>query len=358
MLLVACVFGEPQATRSLNSAPQPTTDPASTLASTNVLSDRFGFVWAAQRGLSGVTVQQETGRGPLELPTQQWRFSACGCAVSPDGTRIAYWAGSAPGTIEMRIVDVAVPGLGTTIYKPPADKRWSALAWSGDGSGILFSLEDRPTAGGPVGNPSGTALLVIEATGGAARTLATGDGVYVPLGWDRAAGVAAAGLSGEGGYMTGYLTARTSGDPALRKTAMPESIGMPSVRVSVDQRFVLGVFSSGQGNALRWWPLADAGAMITGPRMDVQPTWRPGSTQIAWVDRLDLRLLDVVRDVRSSGGTLPPGDYTTITFRVDGSALAAAQGTSGSSYVLLEIPSGRSESLRATGYIVGAVRIR
>lgn len=302
-----------------------------------------------------MNVQPETGQGGFDLPTQAYRFSACSCAVSPDGTRVAYWAGSTPGEIELRIVDVARPGLGTAIYKPPADRRWTALAWSSDGNGILFSLEAWHNPGDPVGNPSGTSLLVIEATGGTARALATGDSTYVPLGWDRAAGVAAAGLSGEGGYMPGYITVRTNGDPAPQRTAMPEQIGMLSVQVSTDQRFVLGVFFTGQRNTLRWWRLNDPGTMTTAPRPEqsAQPTWRPQSSQIAWVENGTLRLLDVERGVTSSGATFPPGNYTTVAFRADGSAVASAPG---SSSVLLDIASSRSAALASPGYIVGSVR--
>jgi hypothetical protein len=344
---------EPEATPPLTSASPAVTGPASTPATATILNDRFGFVWSSQAGTSGVNIQPETGQGGFALPTQPYRFSGCSCAVSPDGTRVAYWAGSTPGTIELRIVDVARPGLGTAIYKAPADRRWTALAWSSDGSGILFSLEDWGSPGAPVGGPSGTSLLVIEATGGAARTLATGDGAYVPLGWDRATGVAAAGLSGEGGYMTGYIIARTNGDPAPQRTGMPGQILMGSVRVSADQRFVLGVFSD-QGTTLRWWKLADPGVMVKASPIaqNIQPTWRPLSTQIGWVESGTLQFLDVERGLTSTGGTLPPGDYSTVAFRVDGSAVAVV----GTSYVLLDISSGRSVALASPGYIVGSVR--
>lgn len=345
---------EPSATpldaRSPTASPAPTA-PTSTPTAAGVLSDRFGFLWIPRRDAAGLNVQPETGQGGFVIPTQGWRFSACGCAASPDGTRVAYWAGSSPGTIELRVVDVASPGLATAIYRPPAEQRGTALAWSSDGAGIVFSLEGWPTPGGPVGAVSSTALLVIEATGGAARTLATNDAVYVPLAWDRVSGVAAAGLTGDGGYMTAYLTARTAGDPAPRRTAMPEPILMGSVRVSADQRYVLGWFFAGQAGTLRWWKLADAGAMVTGPKLEVQPTWRPRSNQIGWVVNQTLQLMDVERGVMSSAA-LPPGSYLTLAFRVDGSAVAA---TSGTSYVLLDIASGRSAALSVDGYIVGGV---
>ncbi len=343
---------EPPATSSLTSASPRTTAPASTRGAASVLSDSFGFVWAPQQGSLGVTVRPETGQSGFELPTQAWRFSACSCAVSPDGTRVAYWSGSTAGAIELRVVEVARPGLGNAIYRPPTEQRGTALAWSSDGSGILFSLEGWPNPGDPVGFVSNTSLLVIEATGGTARRLATGGGVYVPLGWDRAAGIAAAGLSGEGGYTTGYIAVRTNGDPAPRLLGMPE--GMGSVQVSTDQRFGFSLFSSDQGPSLRWWRLADPGAMVTGPRLGQtagQPTWRPLSSQIAWVENGTLQLLDVERGAITSGGAFPTG--TPIAFRVDGSAAAAA---SGPSYVLLDIASGQSAALASSGYIIGSVR--
>jgi len=347
---------EPTATPLVASASPRTAVPAPTPPAARVLNDRFGFVWAPQRGSSPANVQPEMGQGGFELTTQPWRFSACGCAASPDGARIAYWAGSTPGAIELRVVDVARGGPGTAIYKPPTDQRWAALAWSNDGGGILFALEGWPTLGGPVGPVTNTALLVIEVTGGAARTLATGDSSYVPLGWDRTAGVAAAGLSGDGGYMTAYLTARTNGDPAPRRTAMPESILMGSVRVSADQRYVLGMFFvgfAGQAGTLRWWRLADPSVMFTGPKLEVQPAWRPLSNQIAWVANDTLQLVDPEGVMLNYGVTLPPGNYLTVAFRVDGSAVAT---TSGSSYVLVDIGSGSSATLAPSGFIVGSVR--
>jgi hypothetical protein len=350
---------EPSATPPLNSASPRTAAPAPTPPAARVLSDRFGFVWAEQRGSSGVNVRPETGQGGFELPSQHGRFSQCGCAASPDGARIAYWAGSTPGAIELRVVDVARAGLGTAIYKPPADQQSAALAWSNDGSGILFSLEGWPTPGGPVGPVTNTALLVIDATGGVARTLATEDGAYVPLAWDRASGVAAAGVSGDGGYLTAYLIAHTSGDPAPQRTAMPESILMGSVRVSTDQRYVLGMFLTGQaGSTLRWWRLADPGVMFTGPKLEVQPAWRPLSNQIGWVVNGTLQLMDVERGVTSSTA-LPPGNYLTLAFRVDGSAVATTSGLSllnPSSYALVDIASGRSAAFTQPGSIAGSVR--
>ena len=360
LLAERSAISQSQPTPPLSTASPRVTPSASATADASVLSDRFGFVWAPQTGVAPAKVQPETGPGGFELPTQDWSFSFCGCAVSPDGTRVAYWVGFAPGQIELRVVDVARPGLGAAIYRPPDDRRWSALAWSNDGNGILFALEGLHNPGDPVGGPSGTSLHVIEATGGTARMLATGDGAYVPLGWDRAAGVAAAALSGEGGYMTGVLTVRTSGDPAPQRTAMPEQIGVLSVRVSSDQRFVLGVFFTGQVRTVRWWKLVDPRAMVAVPivAQDAQPTWRPLSSQIAWFENGALQLFDVERGLTSSGGTLPPGNYSTLAFRVDGSAVAAGVGPSRSPWVLLDITSGGSTALASPGYIVGSVRFR
>jgi hypothetical protein len=344
---------EPQVTPPLTSASPATTAPASTPAAASVLSDRFGFVWATQRGSSGVQIQAETGQGGFELPTSAWRFSACSCAVSPDGTRVAYWAGITPGAIELRVVDVARAGLGTTIYKAPADRRGAALAWSSDGNGILFSLEDWGSPGGPPSGPTGTSLLMIEATGGTARTLATGDGAYVPLGWDRAAEIAAAALSGEGGYMGGYLTVRTSGDPAPQRTAIAEDIFVLSLDVSTDQRFVLGLFSDRSGGSVvRWWRLGDFRTIVgSGPRVDhaAGPKWRPFTSEIGWIEGDSLQLLDVERGRGRVAGTFPSARNDVISFRWDGSAVVAGS-------VLLEIASGRSETIASAGSIAGAVR--
>src|SRR5687768_15113883 len=130
--------------------------------------------------------------------------------------------------------------------------------------------------------------------------------------------------------MTGYLTVRTSGDPAPQHTAMPEQIGVLSVRVSSDQRFVLGVFFTGQVRTVRWWKLVDPPAMVAAPivAQDVQPAWRPLSSQIAWFENGALQLFDVERGVTGRGGPLPPGNYGTLAFRGDGWAVGGGVGPS------------------------------
>jgi hypothetical protein len=349
---------EPQRSAEASAATAASASPVQPAIMTD--SDRFGFMWASRRQPADSQVQSESGQGRFALPTQAWRFSACSCAVSPDGRRIAYWAG---GT-ELRVVDVTSgSGVYTAIYTAPANQRGSGLAWSSDGRGLLLALENTAGFDAPVFGPLDVSLLVMEANGGSARTLATrqGPSVYVPLGWDRTAGVAAAAIGGEGGYVIGYVTVRTSGDPAPKVTR----IGAPStsalmfvmsLQVARDQQYVLGVIRSDQGDTLEWWKLADPLAASTGPRLKpgTRPAWRPESTEIGWVDNNTLKLLDVERGVTTNAGTLPPADYPTLAFRADGSAMAAARG---SSYVLLEIASARTADLSVTGYdIIDSVR--
>jgi hypothetical protein len=347
---------EPQATPPLASASAPATAPASTPAASSILSDRFGFIWVDEPA-KRLHVRPETGQGGFDLVTRAYRFSWCSCAASPDGARIAYWTNSPAG--ELRVVDVARPTQEATIYRAADDQVISAAAWSSDGTGILFALEGVGTSGGPPGGPPNSSLLVIEAGGGPARTLVgspRGAPVYVPLGWDRTAGVAAAGESGEGGYMGGYLTVRTSGDPAPQETGIPQPALMLSVDVSSDQRFALGLFSDPTGNTLRWWRLGDFGTIQSGPRLNslVRPKWRPFTSEIGWVEGGVLQLLDVGRGTKRTDGKLPSADYGVSAFRRDGSAVAT---TAGSGYAtLLEIGSGSSETIGAPGYIAGSVR--
>lgn len=345
----------PTASRASTATPHASPSPPATPSpAVSILSDRFGLVWVDES--LGLRVRPETGRGGFEVAALPYGFSSCSCAVSPDGTRIAYWTSRMRGSVELRVVDVASAARQSTIYTAPNDRLISAAAWSSDGGGILFSLEGISAPGTPVGNPPNTALLVIDAAGGMPRVLAEGDGVYVPLGWDRVAAVAAAGISGEGGYMTSYLTVRTTGDAAPRRTPMAETIGMFSVDVSVDQRFVLGLFSGPSGSTLRWWRLADFGTIQSGPRVDnaVRATWRPFTSEIGWVEAGVLQLFEVESGDRRTGGSFPGLDYALTTFRRDGSA---AIGGSGSTAVLLEIASGRSERIASAGsYIAGSVR--
>jgi hypothetical protein len=349
VVLLALVVGNALAERpAVNPAATPL---GSASATVSIVSDQFGFVWALT---SGLQVKPESGQGGFQLPARPGDFSSCSCAVSPDGTRIAYWTGA-----ELRVVDVARPTQRTTLYTAPENQIVSGAAWSGDGSGILFSIQAVNAPGGPDRGPDSSALFVIEASGGAARTLVDrGDGrIYVPLGWDRRSGVAAAGASGPGGYMRGYLTIRSSGDPASRWAAIEENIFMASVEVSNDQRFVLAEVFDQTGSTLRWWKLTDFGAIqsgprIAGPRFDsaARPKWRPFTSEIGWIEGGVLQLLDVERGVRTVGGTFPPGDHRLTAFRQDGSAVLASTG------VLLELSSGRTAVLSSTGDVAGSVR--
>lgn len=260
----------------------------------------------------------------------------------------------------MRILDLARPGISTTIYKAPSGQYISGAAWSSDGTGILFASEGRSPPGSPVGSPPDPSLLVIEAGGGAARTLDRGAGVYVPLAWDRTAGIAAAALSGEGGYLSGYVTVRTSGNPAPKRAAMRDSSYVLSVEVSSDQRYALGIFFQlGQpGRVVRWWKLADFAAMAEGPRVDslFGVKWRPGTAEIGYIAAGTLHLFDVELGTTRSSGTLPAADHGLAAFRHDGSAVAASSPSQ--STILLEIASGRSENLAGSGQIARAFRIR
>jgi hypothetical protein len=315
--------------------------PATTAAAASVLSDRFGLVWVDERSRQ-LRVRPETGQGGFDIAAGSYGFSYCSCAVSPDGTRIAYWTAIPPG-VELRVVEVTRPTQQAAIYRAPDDRRISAAAWSSDGSGILFSLEGVPAPGSPVSNPPNTSLLVIEAGGGSARTLigsTRGSPVYVPLGWDRAAGLASAGESGEGGYMRGYVTVRTFGDPAPQRTNIAEDVLMLSVGVSIDQRYAFGLFFDPSGSTLRWWRLGDYGTIQNGPRLDhaVRPRWRPLTSEIGWIDGDVLQLLDVERGTRRAGAAFPSTGYGLSGFRQDGSAVVG----SGPAMLLLEIGS-RSE---------------
>jgi hypothetical protein len=322
------------------------------------LSDRFGFVWV-EEPMGLLRVRPEAGGTGSTIVARPYGFNDCGCKVSPDGTLIAYWINRAtPENVDLRVVDLYRPTESTTIYTAPSGQRISGVAWASDGAGILLAVEPVSPPGSPPGNPPGAALLAIDLEGGPARTLDTVAGVYVPLGWDRTAGIAAAALSGEGGYMTGYLTVRTTGDPAPKRTAVRENILVMSVAVSNDQRYALGVFfEQGQADGtVRWWRLADFAPTTGGPMVSAPlgAEWRPGTAEIGWIEGDSLQLLDVESGRGRAAGTFPSTGFALGAFRHDGSAVAA---TSDSGAVLLEIATGRSEEVTGFGYIAGAVRI-
>lgn len=339
-------------------SPTPSASPPPSASSASILSERFGFVWVQEP--TGLEIRPETGSGGLTVPALPYSFSRCSCRVSPEGTRLAYWTTrTTPDAPELRILDLARPTQPTTIYRAAADRRISAAAWSSDGRGVLFSLEGISAPGSPVGNPPNPSLLIIDLDGGSARTLDAGAGVYVPLGWDRTTGIAAAGISGEGGYMTGYLTVRTSGDPAPRRTPVTEPIYMLSVDVSSDQRSALGVFFEyGQmGGTLRWWKLADFSSATGGIHVGspFAAKWRPGAPEIGYVAGGVLHLIDAERATSRPAGTYPGPDFNLVAFRQDGSA---AVGASSDAALLLEIASGRTERLIGSGQLAVGLRFR
>lgn len=336
----------------------PSASPAPTVsAPTSILSDRFGFVWVEEP--RGLRVRPEAGGSEATIAALPYSFNYCSCKVSPDGTRIAYWTTrTTPDNVELRVVELSRPTQPTTVYTAPSGRRISGAAWSSDGTGILLAVEGVNPPGSPPGSPPDPAFLAIEAGGGAARTLDTNAGVYVPLGWDRTAGIAAAALSGPGGYMTGYITVRTSGDPARKLTAMSESSYVLSVDVSSDQRYALGVFFElgRTGGTVRWWRLDSFAPNTTGsPRLagPAGAIWRPGTAEIGWIEGDSVQLLDVERLSGRVVGTLPSTGYALASFRHDGSAVAAA---GGSATVVLEISTGRTERITGPGHIAGAVR--
>ncbi|MBI2756902.1 MAG: hypothetical protein HYX52_09365 [Chloroflexi bacterium] len=324
----------------------------------SILSDRFGFVWVEEP--TGLRIRPESGGSGSTVAALPYGFNQCGCKVSPDGTRLAYWTTrTAPDNIELRILDLAHSAGATTIYAAAPGRRIGAAAWSSDGTGIIFAIEGVNPPGSPVSNPPDTSLLAIDATGGAAQTLDANAGVYVPLGWDRAAGLAAAGISGEGGYMSGYLTVRTRGEPTPQRTAVRDAIYMLSVEVSSDQRYALGVFLEvgRSGGTVRWWRLSDFAAQTPGPQVD-SPSgakWRPGTMEFGWIEGGALQLRDVEGGTMRASGSFPASDYALAAFRQDGSAVV---GTGSSGTLVLDISSGRSERIVGSGSIGGAVRLR
>lgn len=158
--------------------------------------------------------------------------------------------------------------------------------------------------------------------------------------------------------MTGYLTVRTNGRPTRKLTTVSDSIYVMSVEVSSDQRYALGVFfKQGQtGGTVRWWTLADFAPTDAGPVVDAQlgVAWRPGTTEIAFIEGDTLHLFDVVRQRGRGVGTPPSTGYSVSTFRHDGSAAAV---TNGSRTLLVDLASGASEIISGPGYVAEAVRM-
>lgn len=235
-------------------------------------------------------------------------------AVSPDGRRLAYWL------FETNRSEIAVyqGGASSTLVRL-GDELLGNLAWSADGTGLLFVAMKGGVQGVP---PEYAALRTLDLATGSIQELTRVTGRYLTaLAWDRSRRVTAAsetpGSGGAGAYLV-ITEAR-----AITRSEMPPNVVLMSA--SPDASFVLAL--SQKDFAIRYWPLTsfdDQKTLLAAPGFGAGvAAWRPGTREIAVVvsggttQSLELWSLDGSRR-QLTGFTSQSGG---LFFRPDGSAL-------------------------------------
>ncbi|MEA2661354.1 MAG: hypothetical protein QOH08_926 [Chloroflexota bacterium] len=352
----------------------PTASPRSTGTATAspapagaVYNDDFGFVFL---GPDGATIRKESSGGAI-VPA----FKQQSLTVSPDGRLVAYWrpgAGQNGEGAQLRMFNAAGNSTEQTLVSLASDQRGGGIVWSSDGTGILYSTE---TGAFGIGAGSGTnaaTLNVYElaANGrhGTAIDTQTNTGwLYRPVAWDRSANTAAAGLTGEGGYMAFYVTVRINADStftAQRADSSGAAIGMGSVRASSDAKLVLGTATSG---TVGYWPLADFAARKTASGSGQRGAqWQPGSHRIGFMSASGESF--VLFSADDGSATTPfngvKAGANLSAFRADGTAVTLwfisgpTTPTSLTNYAIYRLSDGATATFQELGQLIASVRLR
>lgn len=322
LVVVACQpagSGSPQsspAVRTSSASSSPSTSPST---SASVLDDRFGLVLIDGHGMASVR-SETSDRAITSFSPQGRSWTSLSADVSPDGRAIAYWAPANDGAVLH--VRSAIDGGDRVVFTAAKDMSGNTFAWSTDGTGIVVMIDNncQEICALQGGHPA-QELWTVDIAAGASEKVAAGS-YWLPVAWDRASKRIAAGVTGPGGYLTGYNVIDLSQRPyAVSSSASPFST-IGRLKASTDARFIL-LIGSGASPTLSWWPI-DAPQK----RVDVRTfngttaEWRPATNEIWWSSGSELVALDAAKGTQTStAGTF--GDV--VGFRIDGSAVMTQQ---------------------------------
>lgn len=269
-------------------------------------------------------------------------------AVSPDGKRIAYWrnapnAGGIVSGTDLRVLEVANPTGDRSVFIPAAEMLGAGVVWSNDGQGLFIETYSRArrASPGPESCPLQTELLMVDlaATPVTTRSAGSGGCGLRPLAWDRPGQVAAAVVTGSGGYTTEYVTWNGNAASPFARTPIPEESGEARtgslliagwIEASPDAKFLMGLQSN--RNVLRVWPILDitkAEQVRATSDITSNPVWRAGPTapyEVIWGMGQSVRHLQV-----------PNGSSTTLYTSTQNVGIAAVR-PDGSAALLVESP--------------------
>ena len=339
------------------------TTAGSPTASQSLLSDRFGFVVQNR----GATVRSETSDAAISSFAPKDRsFASLSRMVSPDGRFVAYWDPIDSGAV-LRVRSVS-GGDARAVLTGRPEMSGNAFSWSSDSAGLVAALDNNCfelCRGAQVSE-----LWTVDVASAATEKIATGS-IWLPVAWDRTAKVVAAGVTGPGGYLTGYDVVDLSRQPyAVRSTPFqPPLLGR--LKASDDARYVLvSVALEGAPSSLWWWPVAEPEKRAPIAFDGLSAEWRPGTSQIWWMGGREpagclielcagTQLTSV--DVTTGARSVVRGRFGSLLegFRVDGSAaIISASGSVRTELTLIEIATGRMAAVSIGGFLAGAVRLR
>ena len=324
-------------------------------AAAGVLDDRFGFSYLpGSTRPASVVVRSETDAARVAtLPPQDRSFVSASRMVSPDGRSMAYWDPLNDRAV-LHIREVTGGG-DRAVFTAARGMYGGTFAWSSDGTGLVAALDNncQEICAIQGGTPANELWMVDLVSGKAERIASAGSKVWLPVAWDRAANVVGAGVSGPGGYLTGFDVISLSARPyAVRSTGFQPALCCAlGIRASTDERYVLLAWVREE---VQWWQVGDPARRSAIPSSKSPAVWRPGTGEIWWLDGSELVSFDVATGTRrvaargAFGGAL-------VGFRVDGSAAITEDG---SRLVFVDLASGRTAFASAGGEFRESVRLR
>jgi hypothetical protein len=319
-LVVACTTATPGPTETpgMTEFVIPTRTPK---PSPTAFTGHYGFLVA---GPTGYVVRSESSETPLGT------IDLAGGAVSPDGRLFAGWTRTTPA--DLRIVDVNKAAQFSKVLTLPAGERGGALAWSTDGTGIVYSAESIAVANsGLVPSYSALRLIALTTNGaadGAPREVGRFDAIVVrPGSWDRLGGDLVTALGVLPGTASEYIVVRGPDTPQRRP--LPDRQWQDAPAVSGDGRWY--VMAASKAQLVRWFRADDPtfvvethGELTTG---GAAALGRPGedSAQVGVILDRVMMLYDGETGARSRVPT-NEGVDAIVAWRFDGSAAIIRQG--------------------------------
>jgi hypothetical protein len=329
-----------------------------------VPNEPFGF--AVQN--RDITIRGETSDAVISSFTPKDRsFSSLSRLVSPDGRFVAYWDPIQSGPV-LRVRSV-LGGDARAVLTGQAGMSGNAFTWSSDSAGLVGALDNN--CFGVCGGPLVAELWTVDLASGATEKIASGS-IWLPVAWDRVAKLVGAGVTGEGGYLSGYDVIDLSRQPyAVRSTLFRPTV-LGRLKASGDARYVLlSVGTQGSPSSLAWWPIAQPEKRATVRFDGLTAEWRPGTSEIWWMDGRDPAgcVGEMCAGTQLTSFNVTTGARTVVlrgrfgslleSFRVDGSAaIISASGTVRTELTLIEIATGRMTNVSIGGFLAGAVRLR